>query len=205
MSAALTTLRQLGLYPIFIRHRQLDRFANQAVELKQRYMVICIQFFSLSILQFFNSSILLSFPYHIGSPEIGQTVTIDVVRMILVVAALANQFYDVLRFLLSHGLPEAGYQTADHRTGERGSHVAHDDAAAIDQPGRGSDGDHIRLDASVLGRTHTAERGYAVGRYVVDGTNGKDIVGIGRNGNLLPRSHAGVTGRVDQHDALLGQ
>ncbi len=109
MSAALTTLRQLGLYPIFIRHRQLDRFANQAIELKQRYMVICIQIFSLSILQFFNYSILLSFPYHIGSPEIGQTVTIDVVWMILVVAALANQFYDVLRFLLSHGLPEAGY------------------------------------------------------------------------------------------------
>ena len=91
MSARLATLGQLGLNPIFIRHRQLDRFANHAIELEQSYMAICIQFFNLLILQSFNSSILLHLSHHVRTPEVGYAIAINVVGALITIAVLTDK------------------------------------------------------------------------------------------------------------------
>ena len=81
MSARLATLGQFGFYPILIGHRQLDRFANHAIELKQR-----------ESLGNHNCQLsIVNFPHHVRAPEVGYTIAIDVVGALIAIAVLTDK------------------------------------------------------------------------------------------------------------------
>ena len=79
--------------------------------------------------------------YLVGTPEIGHTMSVDVIRVDVVATRLADEFYDFFSGLARHGLPQTSRQSADDGRRERGSHIVDNGAATIYQSCRRSYGD----------------------------------------------------------------
>ena len=123
--------------------------------------------------------------------------------MDIVVAAMAHQFDNLLGSERGKGLPQTCHKTADEGCGEGGAHILKDCSARGDKNGRTAQCHHVGFYPSVGSVAHTAERGVAVlGGHC---SHGKDVVGIGREGDLLPWTHTVVAGTVDEDNALAGK
>ena len=74
--------------------------------------------------------VVVYFSDHIGSPEIGDAVTEDIVRIFGITASLSYQFDDFQGSLLWQGLPQTGNKPRHQWRGERSTHIPDDAATA---------------------------------------------------------------------------
>ena len=112
--------------------------------------------------------------------------------MLVVVACTTDDVHDFKGRLVAHSLPQTCYQPANDRRRERGTHAAGDGATTADDTGWCAYSYYIGLHATILSRSHTAVGCNTLCLVVRDSTNSQDVVGIGRDANLLPRPHATV-------------
>ena len=159
-----------------------------------RYRILHSSFFTLHLLNRLSGLVSL--------PEIRHPISIDIIRMLLVIASHLHQFDDLLGCLMRKRLPETSRHSCYQRRGKRGAVIIDDGPSARNHGSRTSKRHHIRFDAPVGSRSHGTES--SILALLVDAAHSKNILGVGRKIDFLPHTHTIIAGRIHADDSLVG-
>lgn len=127
-----------------------------------------------------------------SSVKVGDAIAHQGVGVVVLVTAFANDLHDFQGGELRNGLPQAGGEPCDDRSGKGGAVAGHHGAVPAHNVGAPTAGYHVGLNATVVART--ASREGCVHGVNVHGPHAEHVFGIAGATELVPSIHPFVAG-----------